>query len=83
MSEEVAVQMARGICQAFGADVGVGVTGIAGPGGGSAQKRVGLVWTAVCYDGKLYPKKLMLDGSREEIRESACEEVFKSLLEIL
>ena len=83
VSEEVAVQMARGICDAFGADVGVGITGIAGPGGGTAEKPVGLVWTAVCYEGRVYPKRLLLDGDREAVRAGACAEIFKGLLEIL
>ena len=83
VSEEVAVQMARGICDVFGADVGVGITGIAGPGGGTAEKPVGLVWTAVCYEGRVYPKRLLLDGDREAIRAGACAEIFKGLLEIL
>ena len=82
-SEEVAVQMARGTCDAFGADVGVGITGIAGPGGGTAEKPVGLVWTAVCYEGRVYPKRLLLDGDREAVRAGACAEIFKGLLEIL
>ena len=83
VSEEVAVQMARGICDAFSADVGVGITGIAGPGGGTAEKPVGLVWTAVCYEGRVYPKRLLLDGDREAVRSGACAEIFKGLLEIL
>ncbi len=83
VSEKVAVQMARGICDAFGADVGVGITGIAGPGGGTAEKPVGLVWTAVCYEGRVYPKRLLLDGDREAVRAGACAEIFKGLLEIL
>lgn len=83
VSEEVAVQMARGICDVFSADVGVGITGIAGPGGGTAEKPVGLVWTAVCYEGRVYPKRLLLDGDREAIRAGACAEIFKGLLEIL
>ena len=77
------VQMARGICDAFSADVGVGITGIAGPGGGTAEKPVGLVWTAVCYEGRVYPKRLLLDGDREAVRAGACAEIFKGLLEIL
>ena len=83
VSEEVAVQMARGICDVFGADVGVGITGIAGPGGGTAEKPVGLVWTAVCYEGRVYPKRLLLNGDREAVRAGACAEIFKGLLEIL
>ncbi len=47
VSEEVARAMARGVVRAFGADAGLAVTGVAGPGGGSAEKPVGTVWYAV------------------------------------
>jgi PncC family amidohydrolase len=47
VSESVAMAMAEGACRALGADVGVGITGIAGPGGGSQEKPVGLVYVAV------------------------------------
>ena len=51
MSEETARAMAEGIVRASGADIGVGITGIAGPGGGTAEKPVGLVYIALS-DGK-------------------------------
>jgi nicotinamide-nucleotide amidase len=44
VNEAVAMQMARGVRQRMGADVGIGITGIAGPMGGSPDKPVGLVW---------------------------------------
>ncbi len=47
VSEVVARQMARGVCRLFQAEVGIGITGIAGPGGGSAEKPVGLVYIAI------------------------------------
>ena len=83
VSEEVAMQMAKGIKDAFGADIGVGITGIAGPGGGSEHKPVGLVWTCVYCNNKYYPSKLLLKGDREEIRLKTCECVFENILKII
>ena len=83
VSREVAEQMARGIAEAFGADIGVGITGIAGPGGGSKDKPVGLVWTAVYYKSKVYPLALRLGGTRGEIRMKTCLCVYKKIADIL
>jgi nicotinamide-nucleotide amidase len=70
VSEEVAVAMAEGARSALDADVGVGVTGIAGPGGGTEDKPVGLVWCAVSLaSGGLAVRKLQLPGSRQLIRD--------------
>lgn len=76
VSEQTAFEMAQGICRQSGADVGVGITGIAGPGGGTAQKPVGLVYAAVCINGKTEVNELRLAGSREKIRHSVCTNVF-------
>lgn len=72
VSEPVALQMAEGVSRQTGADVGVSVTGIAGPGGGTAEKPVGLVWIAVHWtDSKARPFHLI--GDREEIRQRAVQ----------
>ena len=62
VSAETAVQMAQGVKKLSGADIGVSTTGIAGPGGGTAEKPVGLVYMGVCTEEKAYAIRLMLGG---------------------
>ncbi len=70
VSEEVAKALADGARAALGADVGVGVTGIAGPGGGSEEKPVGTVWLSVSHrDGGRLTRRVLLPGTRADIRE--------------
>jgi nicotinamide-nucleotide amidase len=70
VSEAVAVALAAGARAALHADVGVGVTGIAGPGGGSADKPVGLVWLSVSHaDGRRLTRSVTLPGNRADVRD--------------
>ena len=70
VSQEVAEALADGAWERLGADVGVGVTGIAGPGGGSAEKPVGLVWVCVAHrDGRRLTRSVNLPGGRADIRD--------------
>ena len=72
VSEQVALQMAAGIRERTGADVGVSVTGIAGPGGGTPEKPVGLIWVAVnASDAKA--RRFHVGGDRAEIRQRAAQ----------
>ena len=71
VSAECARAMAAGARAATGADVGVSVTGVAGPGGGSAQKPVGLVYLQVSAPGREEARELRLPGDRAQVRESA------------
>jgi nicotinamide-nucleotide amidase len=72
VSEEVALEMAAGVKTRLAADVGISVTGIAGPGGGSPEKPVGLVWIAVdIRDAKA--RRFHLIGDRTEIRQRAAQ----------
>lgn len=70
VSQEVAEALADGAIARLGSDVGVGVTGIAGPGGGTPEKPVGLVWVSVALrDGPRMTRRLSLPGSRHDIRD--------------
>jgi nicotinamide-nucleotide amidase len=70
VSAEVAVALADGARSALDADVGVGVTGIAGPDGGSEAKPVGLVWLSVSHrDGRGLTRRVHLPGGRADIRD--------------
>lgn len=79
----VAKQMAQGVRSVIGADYGISVTGIAGPGGDGSGKPVGLVYIASAGEQWTLARELHLAGSREDIRQAAAREVFAMLLEIL
>jgi nicotinamide-nucleotide amidase len=72
VSEQVALQMASGVRESLGADVGVSVTGIAGPGGGTPEKPVGLVWVAV-HSLAVKARRFHVGGDRAEIRQRAAQ----------
>lgn len=72
VSEQVALQMASGVRERLGADVGVSVTGIAGPGGGTPDKPVGLVWISV-HGSEAKARRFHVGGDRAEIRQRAAQ----------
>lgn len=72
VSAETAFEMAMGIRNNANSDIGLAITGIAGPGGGTIDKPVGLVYIALVDKNGAKVKKLNLWGSREKIRHSAC-----------
>jgi len=82
VSEEVALQMAKAVKMRAGADIGISTTGIAGPGGGTAEKPVGLVYTAIITDNDEKVYKLNLEGSRDEVRKSTVEFIKERLKEL-
>jgi len=73
VSDEVARTMATAVRERFGATIGVGITGVAGPGGGTADKPVGLVYVAVDLSGEVHSLGTRLIGDREEIRFRATQ----------
>ena len=68
VSKETAKEMAEGIAKVAGADLGVSTTGIAGPGGGTAEKPVGLVYIGVYYKGNCLVKEFNFTGNRNRVR---------------
>jgi nicotinamide-nucleotide amidase len=71
VSEEVADQLADGACERMGADVGIGITGIAGPEGGTPDKPVGTVCFSVALpsQGRRLTRRIVLPGSRYDVRD--------------
>jgi nicotinamide-nucleotide amidase len=72
VSGEVASTMAKSVRTMLGADIGIGITGVAGPGGGTAAKPVGMVWVALDGIGT-EARCLRLFGTREEVRQRAVQ----------
>lgn len=83
VSEEVAANMASGAAAAAGADVGVGISGIAGPTGATPNKPVGMVCfgISICGDIKTYTK--YFKGSRTSVRRQSVKFVINTLLKLL
>lgn len=73
VSEEVARAMAVGIRTKFNSTIGIGITGIAGPDGGTPEKPVGTVWVALDLDGEVHAVRAVLPGDRNEIRYRAAQ----------
>ena len=73
VSEPVARAMATGVRLKFGTTIGIGVTGIAGPTGGTPEKPVGTVWVAVDFAGDVHAIRAVIPGDRDEIRQRAAQ----------
>lgn len=73
VSSQVACQMADGVRRASGASVGVAITGIAGPDGGTPEKPVGLVYIAVATDGGTRASEHRFVGTREDIKQRSAQ----------
>lgn len=73
VSEETAREMAAGARAALGTSVGVGITGVAGPGGGSPDKPVGTVCIAVDLEGAVRSFRASMVGDRHEIRQRSAQ----------
>lgn len=83
VSEQTARQMSSNVRELFKTDVGVGVTGIAGPGGGSLEKPVGTVYISVSNSEMTIVKKFQFSGSRHEIKNQSCNSAMEMLKDFL
>jgi len=80
VSEPVARKMAQGVRRRFAAGVGIAVTGIAGPGGGTREKPVGLVYMAVASGKRVTSAKRLFSGSRVQIKKQSADAVLRMAL---
>ncbi len=83
VSEIVAEQMAKGICRKMGVSLGISTTGIAGPGGGTKEKPVGLVYIGICYNDDVLVKKFRMIGNREQIIHRTANAAYSLIKQIL
>jgi PncC family amidohydrolase len=83
VSRETAVEMAHGARVAFGADVGLSVTGIAGPGGGLPGKPVGLTWIAVSTRSSDLAEQYQWQGDRASNKANAADAALQLILRVL
>lgn len=79
VSEAVAKEMAEGIRRAFTADIGIATTGIAGPGGGTPQKPVGLIYLGLAAADKVFARKFRLIGDRVMIKARGAQAALEFL----
>ena len=83
VSEQIAAEMALGAARVASANVGLSTTGIAGPGGGTPEKPVGLVYIGCAINGDVTVKECRFAGNREENRNAAVEAVLELLIDEL
>lgn len=79
VSEQTAAEMAEGAAKAANADAALSVTGIAGPGGGTPEKPVGLVYIGCYVKGKITVKKCLFTGDRAQNRDASVEQALQLL----
>ncbi len=83
VSKQTAEEMAKGGCQTAHTDLSISLTGIAGPGGGTDEKPVGLVWiSAFSSNGVQQTERHLFKGSRQQIRTAACTQAISLLLRL-
>jgi PncC family amidohydrolase len=83
VSEETAVEMAEGVREVFDVDIGISITGIAGPASDLSEKPVGLTWIAVSSSEGTWAKSYHWDGNRSENKSQSAEAALALSLEVI
>ena len=83
VSEACALEMVHGICDYTGSDTAIAVTGIAGPGGGTADKPVGTVYIAALARGKVIVTHNVFSGDRLSVRTQSAVRAMEMLMDLL
>jgi nicotinamide-nucleotide amidase len=83
VSEPVVRAMAQGALAHSAAQVAVAVTGVAGPGGGSADKPVGTVWIAWAMTDQVRAERMQFSGDRAAVRQATVEHALRGLVAML
>lgn len=83
VSWQTALEMSEGVRKISDSDIGIGITGIAGPGGGTKQKPVGLVYISIATDNKHIYEKCLFDGDRQSVRNQATNKALRMIINIL
>lgn len=83
VSSQVVSEMALGVRRALAADIGVSISGIAGPGGGTAEKPVGLVCFGLSTNDGLWTANQHFPGNRISVKEQAADFILQYILTYL
>ncbi|MGD0057109.1 MAG: CinA family protein [Methanomassiliicoccales archaeon] len=83
VSEQTAIEMAQGVREVCGADIGAAVTGIAGPGGGTPEKPVGLVHFALDLKGSIVVDHVLFRGDRTRVKDSSAKHLLRMIVKSL
>jgi len=80
VSEACVLQMVRGVCNLTKSQVGVAISGIAGPGGGTKDKPVGTVFMAWQIESKNWAKRFNFSGDRQEVKLQSVQQAIEGLV---
>ena len=83
VSKQVVIEMAKGVRKALAADIGLAISGIAGPGGGTPEKPVGLTWIGLSAGDVDEAWSYVWQGDRIQVKEHSAEQALQVLVDYL